>query len=123
MNIALWITQVLLAGMYGMAGAMKALNTEKAREQMPWAKRHSNNFVRLIGTVELLGVLGMVLPMLTGIFPWLTLAAAIGLVLVQTLAILTEHIPNKEFKALPFNLIMLVLASFVVVGRWNLIFI
>lgn len=121
MNIALWVAQILLALLYISAGASKAFNTAKAKEQMPWAKRHSDNFVRFIGTVELLGALGMLLPMLTGILPWLTPVAALGLVLVQGLAILTEHLPAKEYKALPFNLLLLALAVFVLIGRFSII--
>jgi uncharacterized membrane protein YphA (DoxX/SURF4 family) len=60
----------------------------------------------------------MLLPMLTGILPWLTPVAALGLVLVQVLAIFTEHTPNKEYKALPFNLVLLLLAAFVAYGRF-----
>lgn len=121
MNIALWIAQVLLALMYGMAGGLKAFITAKAKEQLPWAKRHSDNFVRVIGIVELLGALGLLLPMLTGVLPWLTPIAALGLVLVQILAIFMEHLPAKEYKALPFNLFLLVLAGFVLIGRFTII--
>jgi len=121
MNTALWIVQCILALMYGMAGILKAFNTAKAKEQLSWAKRHSDQFVRMIGIFELLGALGVLLPMLTGILPWLTPVAALGLVLVQALAILTEHIPNKEYKALPFNLILFVLAAFVAYGRFVVI--
>lgn len=119
MNTALWIVQVVLAAMYLMTGSMKAFNTAKAREQMLWAKRHSDNFVRFVGAVELLGALGLLLPMLTGILPWLTPTAALGLVLVQLLAILTEHIPAKEYKVLPINLVLLALAIFVAYGRFT----
>ena len=120
MNIALWIAQGLLAVLYIMAGGMKALTPEKMKTQMPWAKRHPTNFIRMIGVFELLGALGVLLPMLTGILPWLTPAAAIGLVLVQILAILTEHLPAKEYQALPFNLLLLALAVFVAIGRFSL---
>jgi uncharacterized membrane protein YphA (DoxX/SURF4 family) len=119
MNIILWIIQVLIAVMYGMAGSMKVFMTAKTKEQMPWAKRHSDNFIRFVGASELLGALGMLLPMLTGILPWLTPVAAIGLVLVQLLAILTEHIPQKEYKALPMNSALLVLALIVAIGRFG----
>jgi uncharacterized membrane protein YphA (DoxX/SURF4 family) len=78
MNIVLWIVQVLLAIMYGMAGVMKTFQTAKAKEQMPWAKKRSDQFVRFVGTSELLGALGLLLPMLTGVLPWLTPLAAIG---------------------------------------------
>jgi hypothetical protein len=120
MNIVLWIAQVILLFMYGYAGATKDFNTAKARESMNWMKGRTDNFVHFVGTAELLGAAGMVLPMLTGILPWLTPLAGIGLSLIQLLAIITEHLPKKEFKILPFNIFLLILAVFVVVGRWGL---
>lgn len=118
MNIALWIVQVLLAGVYIMAGSLKAFTPAKAKEQFSWAKRHSDNYVRFIGTVEILGVLGLLLPVLTGILPWLTAMAALGLVVVQVLAIFIEHLPNQEIKGLPLNIVLLLLAAFVAYGRF-----
>jgi putative oxidoreductase len=118
MNIALWIVQVLLAIMFGMAGVMKTFQTAKAKEQLPWAKNRSDQFVRFVGTSELLGALGLLLPMLTGILPWLTPLAAIGLSLIQVLAIFTEHLPKKEYNVLPINIVLLALSVFVVFGRW-----
>ena len=120
MNIALWIAQVLLAAMYGMAGMLKVFQTAKAREQFPWAKNRSDEFVRFIGISELLGALGLILPLLTGILPWLTPLAAVGLSLIQILAIFTEHLPKKEYNVLPFNTILLALSVLVVFGRWIL---
>ena len=121
MNIALWIAASLLAAMYLMAGAMKAFTPAKAKEQLPWAKRHSDTFIRFVGFAELLGALGLILPLVTGILPWLTPVAALGLVLVQVLAIFTEHVPHQETKALPMNVILLLLAAFVAYGRFVLI--
>jgi putative oxidoreductase len=121
MNIALWIVQGLLAVMYLIAGVLKTFMTAKAQEQMPWAKRHPENFVRFVGAAELLGGLGLVLPILTGILPWLTPLAALGLVVVQVLAIFMEHVPAKEYKALPMNVVLLALAAFVAYGRFFVI--
>src|SRR5688572_26508092 len=120
MNIVLWIAQILLAAMYGMAGIMKTFQTAKAKEQMSWAKNRSDGFVRFVGISELLGALGLILPLVTGILPWLTILAAIGLILIQLLAIFTEHLPKKEYNVIPINIILLVLAVFVTVGRWTL---
>lgn len=118
MNIALWIVQVLLAAMYAMAGSMKTFQTAKAKEQFPWAKNRSNQFIRFVGISELLGSLGLILPMITGVLPWLTVVAAIGLSLIQILAIFTEHLPKKEYNIIPMNIVFLVLSGFVVFGRW-----
>ena len=120
MNIVLWIAQGLLAAMYLMAGIMKTFQTEKAKEQLPWAKNRSDGFVRFIGTSELLGAFGLIIPFATGILPWLTPIAAIGLSLIQLLAIFTEHLPKKEYNIFPMNLGLLALSVFVTVGRWIL---
>ena len=120
MNIALWIVQGLLAAMYGMAGVMKTFQTSKAKEQMSWAKNRSDGFVRFVGISELLGALGLILPLVTDILPWLTVLAAIGLVLIQLLAIFTEHLPKKEYSVIPVNIVLVALALFVVIGRWTL---
>ena len=120
MNIALWIVQGLLAAMYLMSGVMKTLQTSKAKEQFPWAKNRSDGFVRFVGISELLGALGLILPLITGVLPWLTILAAIGLTLVQLLAIFTEHLPKKEYNVIPVNIVLVALAVFVVIGRWTL---
>src|SRR5258705_10434526 len=97
MNIVLWIAQGLLAAMFLMAGVLKTFQTAKAKEQLPWAKNRSDGFVRFVGTSELLGALGLILPLITGILPWLTVLAAIGLTIIQLLAIFTDHLPKKEY--------------------------
>jgi putative oxidoreductase len=123
MNIALWIVQGLLAAMYLMAGTMKTFQTAhyKANKMSAWAQDRSNGYLRFIGVSELLGAVGLVLPMLTGILPWLTFLAALGLSVIQLLAILTVHLPRKEFQVVPMNAVLLALAMFVAVGRWGTI--
>jgi len=46
MNIALLVAQILLFGMFGMAGVMKTFMTAKAKESQPWAKERPDTFVR-----------------------------------------------------------------------------
>ena len=120
MNIALWIAQILLAAMYGMSGSMKTFQTARAKEQFPWAKNRSDEFVRFVGISELLGALGLILPLVTGVLPWLTVLAAVGLTLIQSLAIFTEHLPKKEYNVLPINIILIAISVFIVTGRWAL---
>ena len=119
MNIALWIIQILLAVLYGMAGMMKAFQTEKAKQQFPWAKERSDGFVRFVGISEMLGAIGLILPIVTGVLPWLTPLAALGLSIIQLLAIFTVHVPKKEYNVVPVNLVLLTLSLFVVFGRWT----
>ena len=120
MNIALWIVQGLLAAVYLAAGLMKVV---RSREQMvasgsfEWAKDMSDGAVKAIGAVEVLGALGLVLPELTGIAPVLTPIAAVGLVVVQVVAA-RVHLRLGERKSLPVNVILLLLAAFVAIGRF-----
>ena len=120
MNIALWIAQGLLAAMYLMAGSMKTFNTTKARQAMTWTQGRSDAFIRFVGISELLGALGLIIPLITGILPWLTVLAAVGLTIIQVLAIFQEHLPKKEYNVIPVNIVLLALAVFVVIGRWTL---
>ncbi|MBI5840216.1 MAG: DoxX family protein [Chloroflexi bacterium] len=120
MNVALWIAQGLLGAMYLMAGSIKTFQIAKVKEQMPWAKNRPDGFVRFVGISELLGALGLILPILTGILPWLTVLAAVGLTIIQLLAIFTEHLPKKEYNVIPMNVVLMALSAFVVIGRWQL---
>ena len=122
MNIALWIAQGLLAAMYLTVGSMKALQPARVREnpRMTWAHGRPDNYIRFVGTTEVLGALGLILPLATGILPWLTVLAGIGLALVQMLAVFTEHLPKKEYGVIPLNIALLALAIFVAIGRWSL---
>ena len=119
-NISLCVVQVLLAAMFGMAGIMKTFQTAKAKEQFLWAKNRSDGFVRFVGISELLGALGLTLPLVTGILPWLTILAAVGLILIQLLAIFTEHLPKKEYNVIPINIVLIAISVFIILGRWTL---
>jgi uncharacterized membrane protein YphA (DoxX/SURF4 family) len=120
MNIALWIVQVLLAGMFVMAGVMKAFMYERAKASIFWVKDVPRGLVTFIGISELLGGLGLLLPAITGILPWLTPLAGAGLVLVMLLAI-GFHASRREGQAISFNAVLLALAAFVAYGRFVIV--
>src|SRR5215207_4012522 len=109
MNIALWIVQVLLGGMFMMAGVMKGFQYERAKASLFWVKDVPRRLVTFIGISELLGGLGLLLPAITGILPWLIPLAGAGLALVMILAI-GFHASRREAQAIGFNAVLLVLA-------------
>ncbi|HEV3359360.1 MAG TPA: DoxX family protein [Pseudonocardiaceae bacterium] len=120
MNVALWIGQGLLALVYLAAGGIKVAQSREqlvASGRFDWMKDNSDAAVKAIGTIEILGALGVVLPELTGIAPILTPIAAVGLAVVQIFA-LRVHLTRNERQALPVNVILLVLAALVAVGRF-----
>jgi len=117
MNVVLWIAQVLLAAAYVLAGGGKAFRPLPAlSKQMTWVSSVPPAFVRFVGAAELLGAIGLVLPIVTGVAPWLTVAAAAGLVLLQVCAI-TFHLSRNEARVVPTNVVLLLLAALVLIGR------
>ncbi len=117
MNIALWIVQGLLAVAFLMAGGMKVSQPkEKLAEKMAWVEDFSQSTIRVIGLLEVLGAIGLILPMALSIWPVLTGIAAIGLVLTMIGAAIT-HIRRSEMQMLVPNIVLGALAAFVAVGR------
>ncbi|GAA4400841.1 DoxX family protein [Tsukamurella soli] len=87
MAIAYWVVAGLLAAFYLYAGGVKLIRSrEQLLPMMAWVDTTPMSAVRAIGAIEMLGAIGLILPPLTGIAPWLALAAAVGLVVLQLLA-------------------------------------
>ncbi len=119
MNIALWVVAVLLALAFLAAGGMHAFRYEQARKQLAWVKEAPKSLVTFIGGAELLGAVGLVLPAGTGILPWLTPVAAVGLAVIMVLAA-AVHMSRHEYSNLGTNLVLFLLAAFVAYGRFAL---
>ena len=118
MNIALWIVQILLALAFLLAGSMKVSQPiDKLKKNMNWT---TPGIVRLVGTLEILGGLGLILPAVTHTLPWLTPVAAVGLVLTMIGAAIV-HVRLKEFSGLAAPIVLLLLALFIVYGRFLLV--
>ena len=120
MNIALWVVQGLVALAFLLAGFMKAfMPLETVKKNMAFANVVPAALVRFIGVAELLGAIGLIVPAVTGIQSWLTVAAAGGLALVMLLAAI-YHASRREYSHIGANVVLLLLAAFVLVGRWVL---
>jgi len=121
MNIALWIVQILLALQFLIVGSMKAffpLGT--IAKPFRWVPTFPPVVVRLIGVCEILGVIGILVPPLTHIFPWLAIAAAVGFMVVVFSGALL-HFSRREYTVIGPNILFFLLAAFVVYGRLMLV--
>jgi len=118
MNIVIWIIQGLAAAVFLMAGGMKVSQPhDKLAKTMSWVNSFTPAQVRLIGTAEILGALGLILPGVTGILPILTPIAAAALVALMLGAVFT-HIRLKEGAKMTAPLLPLFLALLVAIGRF-----
>jgi putative oxidoreductase len=119
LNITLWVAQVVLGGMFLMAGIMKISSPiEELSVTVIWAKDLPLLVVRFIGAAELSGALGLLLPSLFRIKPLLTPTAAFGLVIIMTMAAIF-HITRSEFPAIAFNATLGIVATFIAWGRFK----
>lgn len=117
LHVALWIAQIVLAAMFGMAGVMKSMTPmEELAKSMPAMASVPEWLVRFIGVSELLAALGLILPAATRVRPRLTPLAAGGLVTIMVLA-MAFHLSRGEVEAVPVTIALGGLALFVLWGR------
>jgi|SRR5579862_4333306 len=118
MNRALWIVQILLALVFLFAGGAKFfVPLDQMTQGMPPALA-SAGFIHFIGTCEILGAIGLILPSLLRIKPWLTPLAAAGLFIIMIGATVVSVPEGFAVAALP--LVVGLLVAFVAYGRWKL---
>jgi putative oxidoreductase len=119
LRVGLWVAQVLLALAFGMAGFMKTtMPIAELGKQLPWVPDVPAALVRFIGTAELLGAIGLILPSATRIKPSLTGLAGAALAVNMFLASMF-HLSRGEAFVLPINLSLGALAAFVAWGRYT----
>ena len=73
-----------------------------------------------IGIAEVLGAAGLVLPMATGVLPWLTPLAAIGLAINVLMAAGFHVRADERLNAIETGL-WAAIAATVAIGRWGLV--
>ena len=119
LNVALWTLQVLLALFFAIAsGAPKwFLTPEQLAPNMPIPL--PDVFVKFIGTCEILGALGLLLPGITRVRPGLTTVAASCLVALTICAATYQVMGGHPFNAV-FALVIGAIAAFVAYGRGRL---
>jgi DoxX-like family len=119
MNIALWIGQGLLAVIFAGSGSFKI---SQSKERLIELGQTGVVFfplpaIRLIASLELLGVVGIIVPWATGIAPILTPVAAVGFALLMIGAAIC-HTLLREPRNVAINAAILALAVFVAYGRF-----
>jgi uncharacterized membrane protein YphA (DoxX/SURF4 family) len=121
MNIALWITQGILAATFAVSGTLKSVQSKErmiATGQTGVAP-FPLPVIRVVAACELLAVLGLVLPWSTGVMPVLTPLAAVGLAVVMVGAAVSHWSLREYQQAFGVNLVLLLACTFVAVGRFG----
>jgi hypothetical protein len=117
LGTALWVVQWLLFVLFAGTALWKLLTPiPKLATMIPWAGEVSPGFLYMTAAFDFLGGVGVLLPAVTRIKPWLTWLAALGCAALQVCAIVF-HATRGEGAKTPFNVLLVALALFVFWGR------
>jgi hypothetical protein len=116
MNITLWVLQVLLAAAFLAHGLFLIFPSPEVLEQMN--ETMSTPFRYFLGVAEVLAAIGLTLPGITRVQPWLVYAAAAGVMIVMISATVL-HIGRNEISSAVITAILLAMATFVAYMRWR----
>lgn len=118
MDTALWVLQWVVGVLFVLAGLNHALAPfERLGQSMAWTAAVGNRITRLVGITEQAGGLGVVLPGLFDIAPWLVPVAGLGLALQMSLGV-RLHLQRKEAQGAATTAVLGLLALAVAVGRF-----
>jgi putative oxidoreductase len=106
--------QILLALVFLAHGAMMLFPPAAVAQQMNAALPRW--FQLFIGISEILAVVGLTIPAITGIQPWLVSWAAGGLMIVMVSATIF-HLTRGEFSSAATTLVLLAMATTVAIAR------
>ena len=67
MNVVLWVAQVLLALAFFGAAYDQGVLYDDARRRMAWVAAVPHKLAIVIGTLEILGAIGLIVPAWTGV--------------------------------------------------------
>jgi uncharacterized membrane protein YphA (DoxX/SURF4 family) len=116
MNIVLWILQSLLALVFLAHGLMMVFPPEAVAAQMNAAMPRW--FQLFVGISELLAAVGLTLPAITRIQPWLVSAASVGLMIVMISATVF-HLQRGEISSAIVTIVLLAMSTYVAYMRWR----
>ena len=118
MTRVLWVAQIALAAFFLFTGVQHYVVPEGLPDQMAWMYDLSQGQHYLIGTLEILGAIGLVLPGLARIAVWLTTLAGAGLAVVM-IGAAVWHLQRGEYQNVVLNLVIGSVAALVALGRWR----
>ncbi|QZA09317.1 DoxX family protein [Mycolicibacter heraklionensis] len=123
MNTALWIIAGVAAIAYFIGGAIQVLTPkEKIRSlgaSQHWVDDFSSGHIKAIGTIKMIGALGLILPAALRVAPVLVPLAACGLMLFMAGAA-TTRFRRSEWGHMAGDVAFLAVFAFLAWGRFDL---
>jgi uncharacterized membrane protein len=116
MNTLLWVLQGLAALLYGASGIMKVFMFDKIQEGVPSFGALPREAWMALGIIELVCVVGLIVPGVTGWRPGLTAVAA-AVLAVESLVFIGVHVTYNEVGSIVMSAVLGLLMAFIAYGR------
>jgi uncharacterized membrane protein YphA (DoxX/SURF4 family) len=118
LNSALWVLQLLMAALFFWHGQFSVFPPS---DMVAMINANIGEGLRVfIGVAEILAAIGLILPGLTRILPWLTALAAAGLMIVMSSASVFHLVRGETASAISAFVIFL-LVSLIAYTRWKVV--
>jgi putative oxidoreductase len=117
MNVLLWVLQVLLALAFFAHGCLLLFPPASMVDQMNASL--ARWFQLFLGVAEVLAAVGLTLPGVSRIQPWLISCAAAGVMIVMISATIF-HIARSEVSSALTTVVLLAVATFIAYARWRI---
>ncbi|MEB3020797.1 DoxX family protein [[Mycobacterium] crassicus] len=123
MNTTLWIIAgIVAAGFFAGGAALLLMPKEKYRAlgaNQHWVDDFGRGHLKAIGTIKLLGAIGLALPAAVGVAPLLAPIAACGLMLFMAGAA-TTRLRRSEWGYMAGDIVFIAMFAFLAWGRFAL---
>jgi uncharacterized membrane protein YphA (DoxX/SURF4 family) len=116
MNTLLWVLQILAALLYAASGTMKVFMFEKVSHDVPSFGALPRQAWTVLGIVELVCVIGLIVPSALRWHPELTVVAA-GILAVESLVFIFVHVKYREVPTIIMVAVLGLLMAFIAYGR------
>jgi hypothetical protein len=115
-NIILWVLQILAALLYGASGVMKVFMLEKVSADVPSFGALPPKAWNALGVLELLCVVGLIVPSALHWHPSLTVLAAVILA-IESVIFVGVHVKYRETTPIIMSALLGLVMLFIAYGR------
>src|SRR3984957_1266507 len=116
MDILLWVVQVLAALLYAASGVMKAFMFDSVSKDVRSFQALPRRVWMALGILELVCVVGLIVPAAFRWHPTLTVVAATVLA-IESLVFIGVHVKYRETVSIIMSAVLGLLMAFVACGR------
>jgi hypothetical protein len=116
MNVLLWVLQLLAAFLYGASGVMKVFMFDKVSSDVPSFGALPRKAWMALGLIELVCLVGLIVPAALHWLPVLTVVAATVLA-IESLVFIWAHVKYREIATVIFVSALGLLMAFIAYGR------